>query len=171
MIFVTVGTQLAFPRLIAAMNEFASTSGEEVIAQVGNDRCEWPNLTVVETLEPAAFAETFARARIIVAHAGVGTILSARQYGRPLVVVPRRLALGEHRNDHQVHMARSLNGVAGVRVAWEVEELPALLKDKTPMAAAGEKGRQLEGLLGSVAQFIDAGRRDAATGQKAERKG
>lgn len=156
MIFVTVGTQLAFPRLIAAMNDYAATSGEEVIAQVGADEGDWPNLSVVQSLPPTEFEATFLRARVVVAHAGVGTILSARQHHRPLIVVPRRLVLGEHRNDHQLDMARSLKEVAGVHVAWQVEDLPALLARQDLMAAPRVRGAQLDTLITGIVDFIGA---------------
>ena len=41
-------------------------------------------------------------AAAIVAHAGMGTILTALETGKRLLVMPRRAALGEHRNDHQL---------------------------------------------------------------------
>ncbi len=56
-----------------------------------------------------------------------GTILSARKHHRPLVVVPRQHAFGEHRNDHQMATARAFERLRGLHVAWSIEHLPALL--------------------------------------------
>ncbi len=36
MIFVTVGEQLPFDRLVRAVDEWAAASGKEVFAQIGN---------------------------------------------------------------------------------------------------------------------------------------
>ncbi len=139
MIFVTVGTQLAFPRLIDAMQDHAARIDEPVIAQTGEAAAgRWPDLDVRPTLAPQSFAETFASARVVVSHAGIGTILSAARFGRPLVMLPRRVALGEHRNDHQMATAHQLEGRPGIHVAWEVEALEGFLLD--PDLCAMEQG-------------------------------
>lgn len=127
MIFVTVGTQLPFPRLASAMDAFAANAREPVIAQLGPDPQARPHLDRRERLAPAEFDRVFGQARVVVAHAGIGTILSARRLGRPLVLLPRRHALGEHRNDHQMATARQVEELPGIHVAWETDALPGLL--------------------------------------------
>ena len=62
----------------------------------------------------------------VVAHAGIGTILGALELGKPTVVMPRRAALGEHRNDHQLATARRFSG-PGIAVALDEHELAAEL--------------------------------------------
>lgn len=153
MIFVTVGTQLPFPRLIEAMDAHAAATEEDVIAQVGPAPGEWPHLDVRPHLAPAEFDVLFARARVVVGHAGIGTILTARRHGRPLVVLPRRHAFGEHRNDHQLATAQQVTGLPGLHVAWETADLPALLSaDLTPAGEA--RGPEHARLLDRVARFL-----------------
>jgi UDP-N-acetylglucosamine transferase subunit ALG13 len=140
-IFVTVGTQLAFPRLLDAMEAWAGGAGERVAAQAGPDAgqgARWPHLEVAGHLSPEAFDALFGQARVVVAHAGIGTILSARRHARPLVILPRRAALGEHRNDHQMATARAVANLPGVHVAWEAGEIAALLARDLAPAGAGE---------------------------------
>ena len=134
MIFATTGTQLPFPRLIAALNALAPGLDEPVIAQIGPDPGSYPNLETHATLSPARFDELFAGARIVVAHAGIGTILSARRHGRPLILMPRRFEHGEHRNDHQLATARELEQRAGLSVAWQAEDLAGMLAGPVPEA-------------------------------------
>ena len=159
MIFVTVGTQLPFPRLIDAMNAIAADTGEEVIAQAGMVRQHrWDNLHAHEHLAPEAFEQLFGAARLVVGHAGIGTILTARQLKRPLVVMPRRHALGEHRNDHQLATAHQLEGHRGIYVAWDTEALaPLVTSDLAGWdggADAPEPSRAR--LIGKLADFIAA---------------
>ena len=135
MIFATTGTQLPFPRLVAALDALAPTLSEPVIAQIGPDPAAYPNLETHATLPPARFDEMFAAARVVIAHAGIGTILSARRHGRPLILVPRRFERGEHRNDHQLATARELEHRAGLSVVWQVEDLAAVLAGPTPPTA------------------------------------
>ena len=136
MIFATVGTQLPFPRLIDALDALADGLNETILAQTGPSTpgTAWSHLECHENLTPSAFDAAFREARLIVAHAGMGTVLSARRFGKPLIVLPRRHALGEHRNDHQIATARQLDGLPGITVAWQAEDLAALLTGPTPPA-------------------------------------
>ena len=158
MILVTVGTQLGFPRLIDAMDAFAAASGERVVAQTGPARAgqgTWPHLEVRPRLTPAEFETLFAEARAVVGHAGIGTILSARQHRRPLVVLPRRHALGEHRNDHQMATARAVAHLPGIRVAWEADEIAPLLSGDLAPAEPGRAAAH-DALIARLRTFIEA---------------
>ena len=153
MIFVTVGTQLPFARLIDAMDAHAAHTEEAVIAQAGPEPGDWPHLEARAHLAPAEFDALFEAARVVVGHAGMGTILSARRYGRPLVVLPRRHALGEHRNDHQLATAQQVANLPGVYVAWQAADLSPLLARE--LAPAGEtRSPAHEQLLDHLARFL-----------------
>ena len=122
-IFVTVGTQLSFDRMVEVVDRWAGRSGAEVFAQVGPSKATFANLEVVPFLRPDELATRIEQASCIVAHAGMGTILSALEAKKPLLVMPRRADLGEHRNDHQVASSRKLEKRGLVQVAWTEEEL------------------------------------------------
>jgi UDP-N-acetylglucosamine transferase subunit ALG13 len=55
--------------------------------------------------------------------------------GKPLVILPRKAALGEHRNDHQMATARRFANRAGVTVAWDEIELRRRLDDLDSLLA------------------------------------
>ena len=71
-------------------------------------------------------------AAVVVAHAGVGTALAALEVGKTPVLVPRRLAQGEHVDDHQTQIAQEL-ARRGLSVSVEAD---ALTHDHM-LAAAG----------------------------------
>ena len=154
MIFVTTGTQLPFPRLVAAMEDYAARSGEEVVAQVGPDTEQRPHLVLHDKLDPDAFEANFLRARVIVGHCGIGTVLSAKRLGKPLIVMPRRHDLGEHRNDHQMATAQHLSGRPGLFIAHESHELQALLERKSLTAMTEEQGPTIAGLQDRIRREI-----------------
>lgn len=156
MIFVTVGTQLPFPRLIDAMDALAPGLGEPVIAQAGAeaDPARWPALDMRARLAPASFEALFAEARAVVAHAGVGTILSAKRLRKPLIVLPRRAALKEHRNDHQLATARQVDRLPGIHVAWEAADLGALLARHDLEPASQSRGPSHDALIARLQAFI-----------------
>jgi UDP-N-acetylglucosamine transferase subunit ALG13 len=95
---------LPFDRLISAVDDWAGATGrgDEVFAQIGHTSHVPRHIAWVTMIEGSEFRRLFERADLIVSHAGMGTILAALETERPLVVVPRRADLGEHRNDHQL---------------------------------------------------------------------
>jgi UDP-N-acetylglucosamine transferase subunit ALG13 len=125
-IFVTVGTEFPFDRLVRAMDAWAAAHPDtEVLAQVGTGRYQPRHLRWVRRLGRAEYAEAVAGADLIVAHAGVGSLVTACEHGKPLVLMPRRARLGEQRNDHQLDTAAWLRDRPGVHVAEVEGELPA----------------------------------------------
>ena len=57
----------------------------------------------------------------------MGTILSALQWEKPILVMPRRASLGEQRNEHQLATARRLSELGKVNVAMDEIELRSKL--------------------------------------------
>lgn len=130
MIFLTVGTQLPFDRLVRAVDGWAAGGDAEIFGQIaepGADGYRPEHFDWVSHLDPKDFADRFAAARAIIAHAGMGTILSALTASKPVVILPRRAALGEQRNDHQLATARRFADRPGVLVCMEEDALPAAL--------------------------------------------
>ena len=157
MIFATVGTQLPFPRLIDALDGLASELGEEIIAQIGPQQDgTWSHLDLRDQLTPSEFEALFTSARVVVAHAGIGTILSAKKWRKPLVILPRRHALGEHRNDHQLATARELQKLAGIHVAWEITDLAPLLRAPNLEPATEMQSPSHAALINRLKEFIAA---------------
>jgi UDP-N-acetylglucosamine transferase subunit ALG13 len=159
-IFATVGTQLPFPRLIDAVAAHAAETGEAVVAQTcaPADPARWPGIEQHATVDPATFERLFRAARIVVSHAGIGSYLSARRFARPLVMLPRRHALGEHRNDHQMATARALDGRTGLFIAWEAENLGSLLRgtvsDSATPAGSAAGSAELKRLIARLRNEI-----------------
>lgn len=130
MIFVTIGSMFPFDRLIQEMDAWAGArpagdDTEEILAQIGEGSYEPRHMTWVRRLDRSEYTATVARARLIVAHAGVGSVVSAGEKGKPIVVLPRREGLGEHTSDHQVETAGWLRGKSGVHVADDETQLAA----------------------------------------------
>ena len=155
MIFVTIGTQLPFDRLIKIIDEVAPQLNEEIIAQVYQCGFVPKNIKTVDFLAPDEFNSLFDKARLIVSHAGMGTILSALQKGKPIVVFPRIAALGEHRNEHQLATARKFKESGIVNVAMDEGELRNLLLrgDIHPLQQISNKAS--DSLIQSIMSFID----------------
>lgn len=136
LIFVTVGTQLAFDRLVDGVDGWVANHPDvKAFAQIGPALGRPRYLESAELLSPDLIASYFERAKVIVAHAGMGSILTALQFKKPIIVMPRRADLGEHRNDHQMATAKWLGGRCGIYVAQGVEELQTLLGRRDRLGA------------------------------------
>lgn len=123
MIFVTVGTDLPFDRMVKLVDEWAREQRrKDVFAQIGRTTWKPSYIQYTNFIDPAEFGKRFNEASTIVAHAGMGTILNALHYGKPILVMPRRASLGEHRNEHQLATAKHLLAMGKVNVAFEEED-------------------------------------------------
>lgn len=160
MIFVTVGGQLPFDRMVDVVDAWAAQPGRPpVFAQVGATQRPPNHVEWARSLPPEAFRRKVAEADVLVAHAGMGTILTALEAGTPLVVMPRRADRGEHRNDHQVATARALREIAGISVADDEGELRDLLDrlDSVGRPSHEPRAEARAGLLDALRAFVDAG--------------
>ena len=158
MIFVTVGAQMPFDRLVGAVDDWAGRSGrDDVLAQIGPSRLRPRHLRVAGFMDPPRFRETVAAAQVVVAHAGMGTILTALELGTPVLVFPRRAALGETRNDHQVATAAHFAERGLVVAAMREDELPGALERVQHASAAGCIAPQASPeLLERIRRFVEA---------------
>lgn len=144
MIFCTIGTQAPFDRFMRIVDDVAADLNEDVVAQVYKSHYQAKNIKTVNFLPPDEFQELFKSARMIVAHAGMGTIISAMQQGKPIIVFPRIAKLGEHRNEHQLATAEKMKELGYVYVANNADELRTLLTNPNlkPLHKLGEYASQ-----------------------------
>lgn len=128
MIFVSVGTQLPFERLVRAVDEWCRCHpGEETFAQIGDTRYRPRYMEYVVKLSPRHYAEKLDQASLIVSHVGMGTIISALEHAKPQVLMPRLAAMGEHRSDHQLSTAAKFTGSALIDIVRTEQELGAAI--------------------------------------------
>jgi UDP-N-acetylglucosamine transferase subunit ALG13 len=107
-------------------------------------------------MDQTAFAEAFAKADVIVSHAGMGTILSATEIGKPIVLMPRRADMGEHRNNHQLDTAAEMSALANVTVVHGLEDLSRDLDRVLAQPVAVGQGSAVASaeLIGNLSRFI-----------------
>lgn len=129
LILLTVGTQMPFDRLVRLTDCWAEKHPEvEVFAQICNGAYTPANIKHSAFLSREEMERLVAEATLVISHAGMGSILTARQLRKPIVVVPRQHRLNEHRNDHQIDTARSLEGLVGIYVCWRESEFDEIVR-------------------------------------------
>lgn len=157
MIFVTVGAQMPFDRMIRAVDAWCGRRKDvDVFAQIGRTSLVPKNFRWVEFLNPPRFRECFQAASAIVAHAGMGSIITALQLGKPILVMPRRGDLGETRNDHQVATAAHFHELGYVSVAFDEEQMLRRLDQLDRLGTGPLIGpRASPFLLAAIRNFIN----------------
>ena len=87
MIFGVAGTQLGFPRLMRYFEALAVELDEQVVVQTAQPGYAPAMFTARAFMPPGEFDAHVRGASVVVGHAGIGTILAARRFARPLVIV------------------------------------------------------------------------------------
>jgi UDP-N-acetylglucosamine transferase subunit ALG13 len=132
MILVTVGTsETPFDRLIRAF-DVDDRPDEELVVQHGPSSVRPRGASCVDFLPFDQLVEAIRGARLVVTHAGVGSIMTTLANGKRPIVVPRLRQFGEAVDDHQLALGRRLSESGLVVLVESPENVLARLE-----AAAG----------------------------------
>ena len=127
-VFVSVGTMMPFDRLLRTMDAWAAAHpAATVFFQIGKSAYEPRHGPFVRLMPVADYRRHLADAALFVAHAGMGSIISAIEAGKPLVMLPRLKALGEHNTDHQLATATTVGQREGLHIAADADALGPLV--------------------------------------------
>ncbi len=122
MIFVTVGTNEAhFDRLLYALD--ALPGREELIVQHGLSPVRPRGATCIDFVPFDELVQHVRRARVVITHAGVGSIMVCLANGRRPVVMARKHEHGEAVDDHQVALAGRMEDAGLVTVVDTADAL------------------------------------------------
>ena len=114
MIFVMLGTQdKQFKRMIR-MVDYACEKGiikEEVIIQAGitKQKVKSDLIKMFSFISQTELDEYLDKARIVICHAGVGSILNALKKNKTTIVMARLKKFREHVNDHQLDILENFS--------------------------------------------------------------
>ena len=114
MIFVILGTQdKKFPRLLQALQDGIDSGKiskeEEIIVQAGSTKFKSEDMKIIDYMSVEEFENCIDQARIIICHAGVGTILTALNRGKTIIAAARLKMYYEHVNDHQLQILENFS--------------------------------------------------------------
>lgn len=120
---VTLGTYrgYGFRRLIERLTRILPAEAE-VLWQTGETDVEDLPVEGRFAIPEAELSAAMREADVVVAHAGVGAALAAFEAGKCPILAPRRLAQGEHVDDHQIQIAGEL-AARGLAIAADADEL------------------------------------------------
>lgn len=155
-IFLTVGSMLPFDRLVLAMDDWARLNpSAEVFSQIGQGGTAPSHMEHVAMVGPAAYRKHFAAADLVVSHVGMGTVITAAELGKPLVLLARKPELQEVTSNHQVATASWLCQRPGVLIAQTVSDIPDLIAKSVITAGVSNIGTDSrKELLEAIRNFI-----------------
>ncbi|MDO8413351.1 MAG: glycosyltransferase [Gallionellaceae bacterium] len=156
MIFVTVGTHTPFDRLVKTVDQWALASGRnDIFAQVGLADYRPANMQWTQFLSTEEYQQQYAAADVIVAHAGTGSIITALQLGKPILIMPRQASLRETRNDHQIATAEHFRRFESVTVARDEQELIIRLAEiDTLQGCPAIESHASHELMGAIRDYL-----------------
>lgn len=157
MIFVTVGTDSPFDRMMKVIDVWAgSHSRNDVFAQIGTGGWQPRHIAFQEFLEPTEYREKLTSAKVIIGHAGMGTILTSLTVGKPVIVMPKLATLGEHRNEHQTATAKHLSKMGKIQAVYTEEELLTQLENIDDIATSPKiSATANDALITRIQNFIE----------------
>lgn len=157
MIFLTVGSEFPFDRLVAAVDGLIAKSvyTEEIVAQVGHGGYTPQHMPWVATMPHTAYTEHIRESDGVISHAGMGTIIQCLQMEKPLLVMPRLKRHGEVVNDHQAGTARKFEERGSVLVANDVVDLPFKLSQLKGFRPSTWTSSSRENIVDRINQFLE----------------
>ena len=131
MIFVTLGTQdKHFDRLLTAV--YKLETDEKIVAQIGSTEFKSSkpedNFEIHKFLTNEEFEKYMDEARVVITHAGVGTIIYGLKKHKKMIVAARLKKYGEHVNDHQLQILQTFASEGYIIPLENFDDLPKLLE-------------------------------------------
>lgn len=124
MILVTIGMNDApYDSLFQRIDDLAPNLGEKIVMQVGNTGFFGKNTECFTYLNNSRMEELFDKADLVIAHAGVGTIINALQRNIPMVLVPREVVKPDVTKDQQASVAKEVESLGRGVVLTNLDDL------------------------------------------------
>lgn len=157
MIFVVLGTQkFQLNRLLQKLDEYVEQGllTDEIYAQIGNSTYKPKHYAYKDFMDKKEFDATIAKADLVIAHSGVGTIITAIHAKKPVVVFPRLAKYKEHVDDHQLDIARAFEMKKYVLCCYENDDLLEKI-NKCKSFHFDEYVSQQKQIIGIIKDFLD----------------
>lgn len=157
MIFVVLGTQkFQLNRLLQKLDEYVEKKmiSDEIFAQIGSSTYKPKYYKYAEFMDKKDFDETIRKADVIISHSGVGTIITAINAQKPVVVYPRLAKYKEHVDDHQLDIAKAFETKKYVICCYENDDLLEKI-NKSREYHFDEYVSQQKQIVGIIKKFME----------------
>lgn len=157
MILVLLGTQNnSFHRLLEEIQKNIDNGNikEDVIVQKGYTKFESKDMTLYNQLPIGEIKKLVSKANLIIAHGGVGSIITSIEQRKKVIAVPRLKKYNEHVNDHQIDIIKSFDEMGYIIGIEDVSQLSEAL-ERVKKFEPKEYVRNTGNIIKIVEEFID----------------
>jgi UDP-N-acetylglucosamine transferase subunit ALG13 len=125
-----VGTHTQqFDRLLKEVDRLVESKKiKNVIAVIGNSTYKPKNYKWYRFVDYENYTKLEKKSTILVIHAGIGSIMSALDLGKPVIVVPRQTKFNEHIDNHQIYTAKELEKQGKILAVYDIKNLYSAIK-------------------------------------------
>ncbi|WP_252312075.1 PssE/Cps14G family polysaccharide biosynthesis glycosyltransferase [Sinobaca sp. H24] len=157
MIFVILGThELPFTRLLNEVERLKKEGfiEDEIIVQNGNTpfKSGYMELRPFVTFEQ--MDQLFDEARLIITHAGTGSVITGLKKKKKVIAAPRLEKYGEHNDDHQLQLTESFTEQGHILKWGEGDNLLELIHQSETFEPKPFQSKQ-EQMFSVIKKFID----------------
>lgn len=159
MIFVTLGTQdKPFERLLKAIQKQIDNGNikEEVVVQAGCTKFDSKDMKLYSMMDMDLFEEYVKQCDLMIAHGGVGSILTALKEGKKVIAAPRLGKYGEAANDHQKQIIDEFSKEGYILPLNNFDELDQLLKKVKRFKPKKYASKRME-FIEKIEHYIETG--------------
>lgn len=121
LILVVLGThELPFTRLLKEAERLKSENiiEDDIIVQSGHTKYNSNKLTIKQFVSYKEMDLLCEQARLIITHAGTGSIIAGLKKGKSVIACARLKKYGEHNDDHQLQIVSALVNQGHI-LSWE----------------------------------------------------
>lgn len=119
-----------FNRLVKGMDKIGGDISEKVIIQIGHSTYVPQHARWFKFKDDKEIEQLIKKSRVIVSHAGAGTILSVLKYKKPLIIFPRLKKYKEHEDNHQLEITEALAKEKRIIPVYNISKLKTIVKRK-----------------------------------------
>jgi len=116
-----------FNRLLKAVDELASATGEKVVAQVGHTKLPAPHVDCHDFVPHDQIVDWLREADLAISQGGFGSLRDCLRAGKPTIAVPRKPELGECQ-DIQTEVVYALAAEGRVLVLEDMKDLAGTIE-------------------------------------------
>ena len=122
--FISIGNaKQPFSRFFEMIDNVEEQLPSPITVQYGHTPYENNKMEVVDFVDMEEFSERISQAKLIILHAGAGSVIHAISAGQKPIIIPRESQYGEHVDDHQLEFSVKLASLGKVFVSRNTSEL------------------------------------------------
>lgn len=158
MILVTLGTQdKSFKRLLNAVQKCIDDKviNEEVIVQTGCTKYNSKDMKIFDLMSQEQLDKYRKQARIIITHAGVGSILDSLRLDKKIIAAARLKKYHEHTNNHQLQILNNFANDGYIIKLENFDDLSSILNNIDSFNPKKYDGNN-EKIKNMIVEFIES---------------